>query len=152
MNSDEHKKNPTPTHSLETVLQAVQQVYDWLDEKIAEMNSSCQACGRCCDFDAYGHRLYVTTPEMLYFLNRTCQEMQFMTDGVCPYQKDGRCQARQARFSACRIFFCTGDNRRQYEFSEEAVRRFRNICRQYDLTYRYIDLKYALSHPEVWFA
>jgi hypothetical protein len=151
LNSDEPKKSTGPTDSRQMILQEVQQVYDWLAGQITAMNPSCRACGTCCDFDAYGHRLYVTTPEMLYFLNRIEQEMRFMTEGVCPYREDGRCGARDSRFSACRIFYCTGDTRRQYELSEEAVRRFRKICEQYDLPYRYIDLKYALSHPDLWF-
>lgn len=74
-----------------------------------------------------------------------------MDEGVCPYREDGRCGAYECRFAACRIFYCTGDSRRQHELSEEAVRRFKRICEQYDLPYRYIDLKHALSRPELWF-
>ena len=151
MNKNETKNKGGPAENLPPILQEVQQVYDWLGEQIQAMKPSCRACGTCCDFDAYGHRLYITTPEMLYFLHTIEKEMRFMTDGVCPYREGGRCGAYACRFAACRIFYCTGDTRRQHELSELAVQRFKQICVQNELSYRYIDLKHALSRPELWF-
>lgn len=61
----------------------------------------------------------------------------------------------QRLFAAvCRLphFCCTTDTHRQHQLSEETIARLKSICRQYDLVYRYIDLKYALSRPELLFA
>ena len=122
--------------SQQPILQDIQQVYDWLNEQIAALNPSCKICGACCDFDGYGHRLYVTTPEILYFLHCIEKEMRFMDGGVCPYREDGQCGAYSCRFAACRIFTCTSDTRKQHQLSEEAVRRFKQICEKHDLPYR----------------
>ena len=34
----------------------------------------CNACGNCCDFDAYGHRLYITPPELMYLADKIGKE------------------------------------------------------------------------------
>jgi Fe-S-cluster containining protein len=143
---------PKSKEILEQILSEVQQVYDRLAEEIKALNPSCRACGTCCNFDQYGHRLYITTPEMLYFLHHLPLDFRIMTDGICPYQENARCGVYAFRFAACRIFFCTADTRRQHQLSEEAVARFKEICRRYDFPYRYLDLKYALSRPELWLA
>jgi len=150
--SDGEPQNPVSTDCLELILQRVQQVYDWLGEQTAALKPSCRVCGVCCDFDHYGHRLYITTPEMLYFLHYLPFDLRPMTDGVCPYRQEGRCTVYSRRFAACRIFCCTTDPHRQHQLSEEAIARLKSICREYDLAYRYIDLKYALSRPELLFA
>lgn len=138
------------TDVLDEILARVQQVYDWLGEEVPTLNPVCRACGTCCNFENYGHRLYITTPEMLYFLYHLPLDFRIMMDGVCPYCENGRCSVYAYRFAACRIFTCTSDPRRQHQLSEEAVRRFKELCVRYDLPYRYIDLKYALSRPDLW--
>ncbi|MCC7569000.1 MAG: hypothetical protein KO463_05250, partial [Candidatus Methanofastidiosa archaeon] len=63
----------------ERVVAHVRAVYRWIDRctgrtaRSAEDNG-CRACGRCCDFDAYEHRLYVTAPELLYFMSTLTPE------------------------------------------------------------------------------
>jgi len=43
------------------IVAAVAEVYDFIDARVAEINPPCKACGKCCDFDGYDHRLFVTT-------------------------------------------------------------------------------------------
>jgi hypothetical protein len=51
----------------------VSEIYNWIevqqfvDEEIA---GQCAACGKCCDFEQYDHRLYVTAPEIIYFVEK----------------------------------------------------------------------------------
>jgi len=55
------------------VISEAGEIYAWLDEQTNANKAKagvCSACGKCCDFEAYGHRLYVTTPEMLYFAEK----------------------------------------------------------------------------------
>jgi Fe-S-cluster containining protein len=47
---------------------AIRGLYADLDAAVAERGPLCNASGRCCDFDAYGHRLYVTGLEIAWFL------------------------------------------------------------------------------------
>ena len=48
-------------------LAVLDELYQMLDERIAAASPECANCGNCCDFERFGHRLYVTTLEMLYF-------------------------------------------------------------------------------------
>ncbi|MFH1370174.1 MAG: hypothetical protein ABII09_02645 [Planctomycetota bacterium] len=56
------------SHNKEVIRQ-VEEIYNWLDEQLAA-KFTCDACGKCCDFESYDHRLYVTTPEMLFFIDK----------------------------------------------------------------------------------
>ena len=92
----------------------VKKIYDWLDSQLADAADKCTACGNCCDFARFGHRLFVTTPELLYFKNNIKNFLPMRT-GVCPYMKNNKCTAREFRFASCRIFFCKADE----EFQEQ---------------------------------
>jgi uncharacterized cysteine cluster protein YcgN (CxxCxxCC family) len=50
-------------------LKRVAEIYKWLDLQIhnnSELAGVCDACGKCCDFSKFDHRLFVTTPELMY--------------------------------------------------------------------------------------
>jgi hypothetical protein len=52
------------------IITRVGDIYKWLDEQLAGQKAVCEICGRCCDFKAFDHRLYVTTPEMMFFADK----------------------------------------------------------------------------------
>lgn len=128
-----------------SIIIAVAQIYQSLDEQIAGMGQSCQACGGCCDFEAFGHRLYLTTPELMYFTHSAGRPLAVMAGGVCPYRIEGKCSVYPFRFAGCRIFQCKGDESRQGELSEAVIVQFKGLCERYGIAYRYADLKTALS-------
>jgi Fe-S-cluster containining protein len=127
------------------IIEAVSAVYRWLDERAARMGQSCKACGKCCDFERFGHRLYVTTPELLYFQNFGGPEIKEMTTGVCPYRIDGKCSVYPHRFSGCRIFQCRGDENKQNALSEQTIRRLKQMCSSHSIPYRYVSLWVGLE-------
>ena len=49
------------------VREAVRAIYDELQAETDERRPRCDASGRCCRFEAFGHRLYVTTAELAAF-------------------------------------------------------------------------------------
>jgi hypothetical protein len=49
------------------------------------------------------------------------------------------------RFAGCRIFCCKGDADFQNRLSESALRKFKSICTDFQISYRYADLAKA-SH------
>lgn len=51
------------------VRDAVEQVYRDLANEVAERRPVCVVSGRCCRFEEYGHRLFVTTAELATFLH-----------------------------------------------------------------------------------
>jgi len=127
---------------------AISDIYAWLDQQIAEnttADKSCFACGQCCNFHAYDHRLYVTTPEALCFLySLKGSEVLDMPDGICPYQKEDKCTVYPFRFAGCRIFCCKGDAEFQNDLSEQALARFKKMCEGFDLPYCYMELSQVL--------
>jgi Fe-S-cluster containining protein len=129
------------------LIQKVSELYGWLDEQTLNLElriQNCNACGNCCDFDSYGHRLYVTTPELIYLADKLGTLKQ-MTSSRCPYQVDNKCSIHAHRFASCRIFFCKGNADLQSDLSEKTLSRLKTICSEFDLAYRYTDLKTALG-------
>lgn len=139
------EKHPTDSRFLEAVVQ----IYDWLDLQIREFPDSvgvCKTCGRCCDFAQFDHHLFVTTPEVMYFISRLGGDnIKPMTTSRCPYNTGGKCTVYEHRFAACRIFFCQGDADFQSRLSEEALKRFKSVCEDFRISYHYNDLAKVLN-------
>ena len=129
------------------LLQEVADFYDWLDSHISRnLSGECDACGQCCDFISYDHRLYVTIPEILYLAaNLKVETLKPMTSGICPYNQIGKCTVYKFRFSGCRIFNCNADPDIQSDLSESAIRKLKEICTKHQIPYRYMDLDSALN-------
>ena len=131
------------------IVAEVAKLYRWIDSQLRrnpQAAGSCRACGACCDFPAYDHRLFVTPPELMYLaMKLNVARLEPMRAGRCPYQQDGRCTVHEHRFAACRIFCCAGDPAFQSQLSESAVRRLKAICERLGVPYRYQDLPSALE-------
>jgi Fe-S-cluster containining protein len=132
------------------LIQKVSELFRWIEEQIqtppSEIKNSCNTCGNCCDFDAYGHRLYITPPERIYLVEQIGEEnIKPMTTGRCPYQVDNKCSIHPHRFASCRIFFCRGDKTMQSDLSEETLKRLKAICDEFGIPYRYTDIKTTLN-------
>jgi Fe-S-cluster containining protein len=131
------------------LLHGVARLYDWLDMQILSncgLLGNCAACGRCCDFDHFDHRLFVTTPELLYLAaNLGPENVKPVRMGRCPYNIGGKCSVYPHRFAGCRIFYCRGDAELQGSLSEAVVKRLKSLCTQSGIPYRYVDLPTALN-------
>ena len=131
------------------LLKKVAEIYNWLDVEIrqhSDLTGACDTCGRCCDFDAFDHRLFVTPPELMYLAaNLGTEKIKPMTTSRCPYNSDGKCEIYKYRFAGCRIFCCRADADFQSSLSESAVKKFKSICTEFQIPYRYSDLATALN-------
>jgi len=127
------------------IINAVGDIYQWLQTELAKLNPSCCACGDCCDFEAFGHRLYVTTPELLYFCQFIKPPFKEMATGVCPYRVNGKCSVHPYRFAGCRIFSCKGMPEKENALCEQAISKFKALCDTYPIPYHYVDLKTGLQ-------
>ena len=132
------------------LIERVGEIYNRLDLEIREsagLAGVCEACGRCCDFAQFEHRLFVTTPELMYLAAKLGTEnIKSMTSSRCPYNTGGKCTIYEYRFAGCRIFCCKGDADFQSRLSESALSRFKSVCTNFKIPYRYIDLPNALSN------
>src|SRR5688500_16807280 len=87
---------------------AVGRVYAELQSEIDRRRPICEASGRCCRFEAFGHRLYVTTLELAAFIGQLDSGRAGGTvdPGGCPFQAGGLCSVHAIRPFGCRVFFC----------------------------------------------
>jgi Fe-S-cluster containining protein len=130
------------------LLQKVDEIYNWLDLQISSHSNLagiCDACGRCCDFEKFDHRLFVSTPEIFYLTANISGNLKLMTTSRCPYQTDGKCTIYKFRFAGCRIFCCKADKDFQSSLSESAIKKFKLLCTEFQIPYQYTDLATALS-------
>ena len=131
------------------IIARVSEIYKWIEEQqLANKGiaGNCEVCGKCCDFERYDHRLYVTTPEIIYFVEKVGRaNIKQMTDGRCCYQVDDKCGVHAYRFSGCRIFCCKGEAGFQSELTEAAIKKFKAICAELQIPYRYVELPAVLK-------
>ena len=131
------------------LLKKVAEIYNWLDSQIGnhrDLAGQCKACGRCCDFAQFDHHLFVTTPELMYLAaNLDAKKQKPMTSSRCPYNIDGKCTIYEYRFAGCRIFCCNGNTDFQSGLSESALKKFKLLCTDLQIPYRYTDLATALN-------
>lgn len=124
-------------------------LYQWIDARLnqdSDRAGRCDACGACCDFPAYDHRLYVTPPELMYLAARlNTTRLKPMSAGRCPYQQGSSCTVYEHRFAGCRVFCCKGDSAFQSELSEAVLKKLKAICERRNVPYRYQDLPGAIE-------
>ena len=131
------------------IVNSVARIYSRLDSEIPA-EQTCEACGRCCDFESFGHKLFVTTPEMIYFTNKIKPEkLKPLTAYSCPYNSGGKCTVYEDRFASCRIFNCKTDSEAQNTLTEETLKELKNLCDTFNIPYRYVDLKTSLNNSPI---
>lgn len=136
-------------HTNSQRINEVAEVYNWLNSQIEnhkDLTGQCRTCGECCDFKSFNHKLFVTPPELMYLAaNLGDENIKRMTTGRCPYNAEDKCSVYEYRFSGCRIFSCKGDKDFQSVLSEQVVKKFKSLCREFQIPYRYTDLATALN-------
>jgi Fe-S-cluster containining protein len=131
------------------VCDAVLRVYADLQRQIDARQPLCSASGRCCHFDRYGHRLYVTTMELATFvheLNASGATIPAAADpATCPLQVNRLCSVHPIRPFGCRIFFCdptaTEWQNEQYERFHARLKRLHDDL---NVPYFYVEWRQAL--------
>jgi Fe-S-cluster containining protein len=131
------------------LIKKVAEIYKWLDLQISDNSQfagKCDTCGKCCDFESFDHKLFVTPPELIYLtINLHGENLKPMKAGKCPYQTNDKCTRYDFRFAGCRIFCCKGDADFQSKLSESVIGQFKSLCREFQIPYRYTDLATALN-------
>ena len=122
----------------------IEQLYNWIDAEVAG-TGDCKACGDCCDFEKFGHRLYVTSVELAYFTGNMKQDLHKMDTDVCPYRINGKCTVYPYRFAGCRIFACGRNADTESDLSEKSLEKLKQIGEKHQIPYKYTDLKTALN-------
>ena len=124
---------------------ALQALYAEAAAALANVGQTCRACGSCCDFDTYGHRLYVTTLE-LALLTDEPPPTPAVRPGRCPYQHGPACAARDRRALGCRVFSCnpaTADA--EHALYARFHDRLGRLHAAHGIPYLYLDLPAAVQ-------
>ncbi len=153
---------------------AMADLYGRVDADVAGRQGVCMASGRCCRFEEYGHRLYVTHAELIYFyatylragIDPSGQDHEadgaallrtsgfplplYKDDGEfsagCPWQVQGMCTARNARPLGCRIYFCDAGSRGwQGPVYEYWHQQFTAMHARFGIDYGYVEWRHGLS-------
>jgi hypothetical protein len=121
------------------VIRAMHEFYAEADREIAEQDPSCWSRGECCRFGEFGHRLYVTTLEIIYYL-ATGNLPPPVTADACPHSLDGRCMVRHHRPLGCRVFYCDPHAQQwQGPLTERRLTRLRAMHEELNVPYEYVD-------------
>lgn len=133
----------------EAVRRQVLAVYAAVDAAVAAAGPRCQASGRCCRFEEYGHTLFLSRFEAELLLETAPAYAQPVSRASCPFQVDGLCTARTERPLGCRIYFCdpayqeTGQR-----ITEAAIAQLKRIADENDASWRYAPLHQFLNEAE----
>jgi Fe-S-cluster containining protein len=135
------------------VRDAVANVYHALSAQVELRRPVCVTSGRCCRFDEFGHRLFVTTMELATFLHEfgsatgACGLARDVTTtgAACPFQREKLCTVHAIRPFGCRIFFCDETSadwqRQQYEAFHAELKR---LHERLNVPYFYVEWRAAL--------
>ena len=130
------------------VAAAIHALYADVQLAIDDRRPACAVSGRCCRFEEYGHRLYVTTLELAAFVRQL--ETGYSTeswDGTgCPFQRSRLCTVHAIRPFGCRIFFCDPT---RTEWQNDAYERFhariQQLHTELNVPYFYVEWRAALQ-------
>jgi hypothetical protein len=124
---------------------AVENVYVALEDAVQLRKPVCRTSGRCCRFDEFGHRLFVTTMEMAAFVQQR-ELPAFSPNGGCPFQIDDLCSVHTIRPFGCRIFFCDETSTQwQQEQYERFHQEFKRLHERLAVPYFYVEWREALK-------
>jgi Fe-S-cluster containining protein len=133
------------------VLEAVSRLYADVQREIDSRKPVCVMSGRCCRFEEYGHRLFVTTVELAAFVHdlrqRETNSPPHSWDGSgCPFQSNKMCGVHAIRPFGCRMFFCDATSTEwQNGQYEQFHARLRRLHEELNVPYFYVEWRLALG-------
>ena len=124
---------------------SLRSIYDRFEAERALRQPRCDRSGACCRFEAFGHRLFVTTIELAAFEPAIPPRADFDGTG-CPYQVDGLCAAHAVRPFGCRAFFCdrSSDDWQQTQY-ERFHAELRELHERFGVPYAYVEWREGLE-------
>ena len=119
---------------------ALDRIYTQLQSEIAKRQPRCDASGRCCRFESFGHRLFITTAELAVLRDHLPPAPAGWDATGCPQQIAGRCGVHAIRPFGCRIFFCDPSAQAwQAECYETFHQRIRELHEALSIDYFYVE-------------
>lgn len=118
-------------------------IYVAADRAVARARLRCLGGGGCCRFDLFGHRLYLTGPELALLTAEPPPKPP--GPGRCPYQVGPACGAYPRRPLGCRTFFCGREGPSPTGGLHEQLHgEIRGLHRRHCIPYAYAELCQSL--------
>jgi Fe-S-cluster containining protein len=139
---------------LEGVRSAFDEIYADMAGRIEARGPACWASGRCCHFEAHGHRLYVTGLETACVLVRAKPDQRITREqvatalrgGGCPFQSGNACGVHGIKPMSCRVYFCDrGAQDWQQALSEDMHARIIALHERFGVPYVYAEWRGLLD-------
>jgi Fe-S-cluster containining protein len=131
------------------VREEIRALYADLQIEIDRRRPLCVMSGRCCRFDEYGHRLYVTTAELAAFMADLAELEPVPAgsgggSGGCPFQTGKICRVHLIRPMGCRLFFCDPTATQwQQAVYERFHARLKKLHQALAIPYSYVEWRFA---------
>lgn len=131
----------------------LRRLYDRLAGEIAAKSPTCWLSGKCCHFDSYGHRLYVTGLEIAWLVGQLDPAQRKSLDAAdlpaldgCPFQVSKMCGVHALRPLGCRVYYCDPTAQDwQSTVYEGYLDDLRLLHDQRGLPYRYMEWRVGLA-------
>lgn len=130
---------------------AVGRLYADVQREIDARRPVCVVSGRCCRFEEFGHRLFVTTMELAAFVHDLPATGRGDAGGGwdgtgCPFQSNKLCGVHAIRPFGCRMFFCDATATDwQNETYERFHARLKALHDELGVPYYYVEWRQALN-------
>jgi hypothetical protein len=126
------------------IAEQMKSFYERVDSRIASNRPTCWNHGDCCRFEQFGHRLYVTALEVIYYLAMGDSPAS-VPEGTCPHAHDGQCHVRDRRPLGCRVFHCdTNAQHWQGPLTESQLGELRDMHVKLNVPYFYAEWLHIL--------
>jgi hypothetical protein len=147
--SDELREHVSRGRGRADVRDAVARVYADLAIEIDARRPVCKHVRRCCRFDEFGHRLYVTTIELAAFVAGLPADSgnPHTTPAAVPSRSGNSAASTRIRPFGCRMFFCdsTATEVAKRASMSGFMRRSKRLHGELDVPYRYVEWRQALK-------
>ncbi len=126
-------------------------IYSRFEQERVARAPTCDRSGRCCRFEAYGHRLFVSALEVARFVQQEQGSGDPDWDGTgCPFQAANLCTVHAARPFGCRAYFCDPSSTVwQQDQYERLHREIRELHDKLGVPYLYVEWREALAALQI---
>lgn len=136
---------------LTVIHESIRDLYSKLDADVQAAGPACEISGRCCRFEEYGHRLYMSRPEAEILFSEGVPEDAKISAENCPFQQGNLCTARENRPLGCRVYFCDpGYQEECNRLSEGYIHELKRIHEESEIRWEYASLQvFAQEFQEI---
>jgi len=135
---ENHNSEKKQTVSREQLFSELKELYRLFEQDLSLINPCCNKCGSCCNFGKYDHVLYASSIEVDYLTHHVKVPDFDISEDVCPFLKNNKCDVRDYRMLSCRTFYCDEKHKEETQLLHEKYHRLiKALYNKYHLDWKY---------------